>query len=206
MEPSQFVAFCRYRDKAVQRIDAYVNERQWLENDPEIAARFRELAVRETLPEGPTKPTGYLRSGKPILWNGVCCGWPESARLAADVLRHAGEIVQASGIYEELSTLPDEITNWNRLEEYHDATREAAEQVKAILTAIRPEASGGPLATDDEQGGPWSQADAPKCWGKVFGFSAATFIRRVKAGTIRAKKLSDKSYQVHLGDIPQKPK
>jgi pyrimidine deaminase RibD-like protein len=50
-------------------------------------------------------------------------------------LREAGETVQAGGIYAELSTLPDEITNWDRLEDYHDLTREAALQVKAILIA-----------------------------------------------------------------------
>ena len=54
--------------------------------------------------------------------------------------------------------------------------------------------------------GPWSLADTPTRWGKVFGFSPKTFVRRVADGKIRAKKLSDRSYQVHTGDLPSDQK
>jgi hypothetical protein len=50
--------------------------------------------------------------------------------------------------------------------------------------------------------GPLSEADTPSRWGKRFGFSAKTFIRRFKAGAIRGKRLSDKSYRVALADLP----
>ncbi|MBN2579533.1 MAG: hypothetical protein JXB10_11135 [Pirellulales bacterium] len=197
MEPSKFVAFCPYRDEALQRINDYLNKRQSLENSPEIHARFRELAVSETLPGEPAKPTGYLCS-KPIPWSVACCGWPDSARLAADVLRTAGEIVQASGIYNELGRLPTEIwgRDWERISEFHEVTCKAAEQVKVILTAIRPEA-------DNQQDGPWSEPDTPKRWATKFKISATTFKRWVKSGKIRAKPLSDRSYQVCLEDLPQ---
>jgi len=62
------------------------------------------------------------------------------------VLWEAGETVQARGIYDELRRLPDEIVNWERFQDDQDETRDAAEQVKVILTAIRPDASGGPMA------------------------------------------------------------
>jgi carbon storage regulator CsrA len=50
----------------------------------------------------------------------------------------------------------------------------------------------------------WTTADGPSQWGKVFGVSARTFLRRVKDGKIRAKKLSNKSYLVAIEDLPTK--
>ena len=146
MEPSKYVAFCPYRDEAIQRIDDYLNERQELENDKEMTAEFDRLAA---LPPG-TPPKVKLETlaeepqlsprGKPLHWFVLCCGWPEAAREAAFLLRDAGEAVQAKGIFAELNKLPDEVRDWdqNRLGDYHNATREAAIQVKAILAAIRP--------------------------------------------------------------------
>ena len=54
--------------------------------------------------------------------------------------------------------------------------------------------------------GPWSRPNTPSEWARMFGCSRATFQRRVKDGTIRAKKLSCRSYQVHLNDVPSKHK
>ncbi len=48
----------------------------------------------------------------------------------------------------------------------------------------------------------WSEPDSPKRWAIVFGVSSDTIKRRFKDGTIRAKKLSDRSYQVDRRDIP----
>jgi hypothetical protein len=50
--------------------------------------------------------------------------------------------------------------------------------------------------------GPWSKPDSPKRWAGQFGISDRTFKRRVEDGTIRAKVLSDRLYQIHLGDLP----
>ena len=55
----------------------------------------------------------------------------------------------------------------------------------------------------DEQGGPWSKPDSPGRWAKVFNVSRRTFIRYVDKKAILAQKLSDKSYQVALSDIPK---
>jgi hypothetical protein len=55
----------------------------------------------------------------------------------------------------------------------------------------------------DEQIGPWSEPDSPSRWAKRFKISARSFIRHVEKGIIRARKLSDKSYQVALADIPK---
>ena len=48
----------------------------------------------------------------------------------------------------------------------------------------------------------WSKPDMPSQWGRVFGFSGDTFIRRCKAGQIRHHKHNSKSYSVHLDDLP----
>jgi hypothetical protein len=50
----------------------------------------------------------------------------------------------------------------------------------------------------------WSEADTPSRWAKKFGFSTDTLMRRFKDGSIRHKKLSTKSYQIHVDDLPRK--
>ena len=88
MEASKFVAFCPYRDKANQRIDDYLNERQELENDKELSESFDKLATPGVAPEDTTaKPTGHLYRGNLSLgmsfvvvgqsrhgWRRTCCG------------------------------------------------------------------------------------------------------------------------------------
>jgi hypothetical protein len=54
--------------------------------------------------------------------------------------------------------------------------------------------------------GPWSEPNPPSQWAKRFGVSAATFKRRVKDGSIRHKKLTSKSYQIHIDDLPSRQK
>ncbi len=44
--------------------------------------------------------------------------------------------------------------------------------------------------------------DSPGRWAKLFGFSANTLKRRFKDGAIRHKKLSSKSYQIAIDDLP----
>ena len=47
-------------------------------------------------------------------------------------------------------------------------------------------------------------ADGPSQWAKLFGISVSTFMRRLKDGTIRHKKLSSKNYQIAITDLPAK--
>jgi hypothetical protein len=54
----------------------------------------------------------------------------------------------------------------------------------------------------DREDGPWSKPDSPSRWAKIFNISTRTFVRHVEEKAIHAKKLSDKSYQVALSDIP----
>jgi predicted DNA-binding transcriptional regulator AlpA len=146
MEPSKFVAFCPYRDETIQRIETFSNRQHKLENDVELGDLFDKLATPGIPPEEPMPSTGYLRCGKPPSWDDVCRGWPESARQAAVLLREAGDIVEAKGIERELRRLPTEITDWDRLQDGLDVSLEVGEQIKAILTAIRPAVPGGPQA------------------------------------------------------------
>jgi len=77
---------------------------------------------------------------------------------------------------------------------------EAVDLVVAWCDAAPSEAPRGDDAA--VAGGPWSAPDTPRRWGKVFGCSAKTFIRRAKAGILPARKLSDRSYQVAISAIP----
>jgi len=52
--------------------------------------------------------------------------------------------------------------------------------------------------------GPWSPPDSPASWAKRFGVSWDTLKRRFADGTIRHKKLTAKSYRIHLDDMPSK--
>jgi hypothetical protein len=138
MEQSQFIAFCPFRDETLQRIDEFLTKLENLEKDSEATAAWNQFATSETPPEDPAMPTGYMQYGKLIPWNGISCGWLESARHAADFLCDAQEIVEAKGIYSELDKIPTKERDWERLHDHFEVMREAALQVKAILTAICP--------------------------------------------------------------------
>ncbi len=56
-------------------------------------------------------------------------------------------------------------------------------------------------ATEEEEG-PWSKADYPKQWAKKFGVTLNTFNSIVAGGKIRVKKLTSKSIQIHVDDVP----
>jgi hypothetical protein len=61
---------------------------------------------------------------------------------------------------------------------------------------------------DDSQQAPtavppkWSEADSPSRWAKRFGFSLDSLKRMAEAGTIRVKRLSTKSWQIAVDDLP----
>jgi hypothetical protein len=48
----------------------------------------------------------------------------------------------------------------------------------------------------------WTGTDSPARWAKKFGVSRATFVRHCKEGKIRNKRLSTKSYQIAVDDLP----
>jgi hypothetical protein len=50
----------------------------------------------------------------------------------------------------------------------------------------------------------WTTADGLSQWAKLFGFSVTTLKRRFKDGTIKHKKMSSKSYQIAVADLPAK--
>jgi hypothetical protein len=54
----------------------------------------------------------------------------------------------------------------------------------------------------DEKAIEWSKPDGPTQWAKVFGLSYNTMVKRLREGVIRNKKLSDRSYQIAIDDLP----
>jgi len=59
------------------------------------------------------------------------------------------------------------------------------------------------LTSPAKHADPWSQPDGPKQWAKKFGFSVDTLKRRFEDGSIRHKKLTTKSYCIHVDDLPK---
>ena len=83
---------------------------------------------------------------------------------------------------------------------FAEAERILLERIQTAVEIIsRPE----PAPAQPEDIGPLSEPDTPTRWAKRFGVSVDTIKRRFKDGTIRNKKLSDRSYQVDLRDIPR---
>jgi hypothetical protein len=75
------------------------------------------------------------------------------------------------------------------------------------LPAITVEAPANPIPVAPPAAGEpmeWTTADGPAQWAKMFGVSPTTFKRRLKDGSIRHKKLSTKSYQLAIDDLPAK--
>jgi len=64
-------------------------------------------------------------------------------------------------------------------------------------------AASSPKTETSDDGEPWSKPDGLSQWAKKFGFSPDTLKRRFKDGTIRHKKLSIKSYRIHVDDLPK---
>ena len=62
---------------------------------------------------------------------------------------------------------------------------------------------GVPPVNTTASDGPWSQPNGPSQWALTFGCSWATLKRRFEEGKIRHKKLSTKSYCIHVDDLPK---
>ena len=73
--------------------------------------------------------------------------------------------------------------------------------------AIIVETPSNPLPVAPTEAGEsmeWTTPDGPTQWAKLYGFSPTTFKRRLPDGSIRHKKLSSKSYQIAIADLPAK--
>jgi hypothetical protein len=77
-----------------------------------------------------------------------------------------------------------------------------AEQPPPTITV---EAASNPIPVAPTEAGEsveWTTPDGPTRWAKLFGVSPTTFKRWLTDGRIRHKKLSSKSYQIALADLP----
>jgi hypothetical protein len=73
------------------------------------------------------------------------------------------------------------------------------------LSAIPVEAPSNPIRVAPTQAGEsmeWTTPDSPTRWAKVFDVSPTTFKRWLEGNRIRHKKLSSKSYQIAIADLP----
>jgi hypothetical protein len=130
--------------------------------------------------------------------------WDEANRAAED------ELIRRYGGRLSLPEAPDPELLGNAPWGWHWVAYEPVEMGTVDFVPPAPETqatqeqpAAPAILPAPEAGGPWSPADSPRRWGKLFGFSGKTFVRRVDDGTIRAKKLSNRSYQVHLSDLPE---
>jgi len=108
------------------------------------------------------------------LWREMCRSWP---------------IVRAC--YQELCPFEGEAT--------------AESDVKLGVNRATERGNGPPMPTAPmavPTSEDWTPADGPSQWAKTFGFSVSTLKRRFKDGRIRHKKLSPKSYQIAIADLP----
>jgi hypothetical protein len=103
-------------------------------------------------------------------------------------LSTGGEILdEGGGNYTVVSRVPD-----------RDALRQVLREMDLALLKLQQSPSDNP--------GPWSEPDSPTRWARLFKISAVTFVRHAANGKIRTKQLSDRSYCVHVDDIPVKGK
>lgn len=97
-----------------------------------------------------------------------------------------------------------------------EGTQEAVDAADVLLRWCDPadgrtqqRAASEPVAVaakpEPLQDGPWSNPDGPQQWARMFGFSVDTLKRRFKAGKIRHKKHTTKSYSIHVDDVPKAP-
>jgi hypothetical protein len=96
---------------------------------------------------------------------------------------------------------PPEIKTPTNHQEACDALYEFHRAVEALPDSTAPSRDPPPAdstATQLE----WTRPGGLSQWAKVFGFSPTTLKRRFNDGKIRHKKLSTKSYQVAVDDLP----
>ncbi len=79
------------------------------------------------------------------------------------------------------------------------------EEIEHLWHACTGGARAGPVGIVEVDGDPWSTPDTPTRWAAKFGVNRRTFTRwaNAKDAKIRVKKLTDRTYQVRLSDLPQ---
>ncbi|MCX7429063.1 MAG: hypothetical protein NTW96_25980 [Planctomycetia bacterium] len=91
---------------------------------------------------------------------------------------------------------------WSRVAE---AVRESPvldpEEATAEIECEWASARAGVSATSETD--EYSRERTPLQWAKLFHVHRDTFVKRCREGKIRARKLSDKSYRVHVDDLPR---
>jgi hypothetical protein len=116
---------------------------------------------------------------------------PSKAKITKAVEKVAAVEWPMGGLDEEADTIRDYFRKHNA----HGILPPPPPRKKPTAPASLPAKSN--------QDGPWSEPDTPTRWAKRFKVKPKTFKRYVTNGKIRAKKLSDRSYQVNLADLPQ---
>ncbi len=84
-------------------------------------------------------------------------------------------------------------------------TNQAGEQTKLSppeRVGSEPPEPPEPPASNSLAGLALTRPDFPSQWAKIFGISRSTLMRRFKDGKIRFNKLSSKSYQIVIDDLP----
>ena len=104
---------------------------------------------------------------------------------------------KAGGLWDETCRACD----WLADNGYHDAPVRPAETSDPAESLRQYQLVRQYLRSQPSQSGLWSKQDGPTQWAKKFGFSVDTLMRRFEDGTIRHKKLSTKSYQIHVDDL-----
>jgi hypothetical protein len=80
-------------------------------------------------------------------------------------------------------------------------------RAEQLPPAIIVETQSNPIPvapTEAAESMEWTTPNGPTQWAKLFGISPTTFKRWLKDGSIRHKKLSTKSYQIAIADLPAK--
>ncbi len=147
-----------------------------------------------------------------------CCGMTEASahdlavRLCRDVFTSiqvcAGVLPDPPGRPDDvpqtfLEPLPETLPEaaWERIVAYL-AEKEGTIPFDELGAWCRSEAKLGPDSEPPAELSEYSEEDTPSNWARRFCISVDTFKRRVKAGKIRAVKITSKSYRVHKDDLP----
>jgi hypothetical protein len=92
-----------------------------------------------------------------------------------------------------------------QLDAVHIKSSEEINPEAAMSTASAPGAAAAEQPVDKQPSPPeLTTADSVSRWAKAFGVSRNTMARMLSEGTVRNKRLSAKSYQIAIEDLPAK--
>jgi Zn-dependent alcohol dehydrogenase len=153
----------------------------WEKEDLATAITDLVKALRQAV------PGGRVDSGRQAA---VC-----NARYNLEVMAQKLEERAPGGVMEccgQLDNLLDQYAYCNAPAAWESETVGIIESLTAILNGI-----GAELPTGH------SKVVSPAEGGRLYGVAAKTFVRWVKDGRIRAKRLSTKAYQIAVEDLPK---